>query len=74
MSSENQIKKLTIYDNENLIALYKRLIEYKNNLFKIDTLISQEKDNDTIKDKAIDENLDVQIVEDGDIRMAVVFR
>ena len=35
---------------------------------------SMEKDNDTIKDKAIDENLDVQIVEDGDIRMAVVFR
>ena len=36
---------------------------------------SIEKDNnDTINDKAIDENLDVQIVEDGDIRMAVVFR
>ena len=35
---------------------------------------SIEKDNDTINDKAVDENLDVQIVEDGDIRMAVVFR
>ena len=35
---------------------------------------SIEKDNDTINDKAIDENLDVQIVEDGGIRMAVVFR
>ena len=35
---------------------------------------SIEKDNDNINDKAIDENLDVQIVEDGDIRMAVVFR
>ena len=35
---------------------------------------SIEKDNDTINDKAIDENLDVQIVEDDDIRMAVVFR
>ena len=33
-----------------------------------------EKSNDTINDKAVDENLDVQIVEDGDIRMAVVFR
>ena len=35
---------------------------------------SIEKDNDTMNDKTIDENLDVQIVEDGDIRMAVVFR
>ena len=35
---------------------------------------SIEKENDTINDKAIDENLDVQIVDDGDIRMAVVFR
>ena len=35
---------------------------------------SIEKDNDTSNDKALDENLDVQIVEDGDIRMAVVFR
>ena len=32
------------------------------------------KDNDNINDKAIDETLDVHIVEDGDIRMAVVFR
>ena len=35
---------------------------------------SIEKDNDTINDKANNENLDVQIVEDDDIRMAVVFR
>ena len=33
-----------------------------------------EKSNDTINDKANNENLDVQIVEDDDIRMAVVFR
>ena len=37
-------------------------------------ILSIEKDNDNINDKAIDETLDVQIVEDGDIRMAVVFR
>jgi len=35
-------------EDEALITLYKRLIEYKNNLFKIDTLISLEKDVDTI--------------------------
>ena len=33
-----------------------------------------EKSNDTINDKANNQNLDVQIVEDDDIRMAVVFR
>ena len=33
-----------------------------------------EKSNDTINDKTNNENLDVQIVEDDDIRMAVVFR
>ena len=33
-----------------------------------------EKSNDTINDKANNQNLDVQIVEDNDIRMAVVFR
>ena len=33
-----------------------------------------EKSNDTINDKANNENLEVQIVEDDDIRMAVVFR
>ena len=33
-----------------------------------------EKNNDTINSKAINENLDVQIVEDDGIRMAVVFR
>ena len=33
-----------------------------------------EKSNDTINDKANNENLEVKIVEDDDIRMAVVFR
>ena len=37
-------------EEESLITLYKRLIEYKNNLFKIDTLISLEKDSDTIQE------------------------
>ena len=45
-------------EDEALLTLYKRLIEYKNNLFKIDTLISLEKDIDTITElRALKNNL-----------------
>lgn len=37
-------------ENESQISLYKRLIDYKNNQFKLDTQISLEKDEDTIQE------------------------
>ena len=46
----NPDSELVQNEEESQITLYKRLIEYKNNLFKIDTLISLEKDSDTIQE------------------------
>lgn len=40
-------KPIAEEDNSNLVDLYKKLIEYKNNLFKIDTLLSLDQDEAT---------------------------
>ena len=39
-----------VADNSNLIELYKKLIEYKNNLFKIDALLAIEKEPETLEE------------------------
>ena len=37
-------------DKETLIEAYKDLIEYKNNLFRVELLLLTEDDNETIKE------------------------
>lgn len=37
-------------DKETLIEAYKYLIEYKNNLFRVELLLLTEDDNETIKE------------------------